>query len=312
MELLRTPDERFADLPDFPFAPHYVEVADPTDPAATIRVHHLDEGPRDGRVVVLLHGEPRWCYLYRSMIPPLVAAGRRVVAPDLVGFGRSDKPASRHEHTYARHVEWWRETLFDHLDLHDITLFVQDWGGLIGLRLVAEHPGRFDRLVVSNTGLNTGDRSPTEGFLAWREFSQSVESFPVGRIIDGGTIRPLSDAEIAAYDAPFPDESFKEGPRMLPTLVPASPDDPAAADNRRAWTALEAFERPVLTAFSDLDPVTAGGERAFQFKIPGARDRQHVTIDGAGHFVQEDAGPRLADLLVRFMDEDPPAPNVDT
>lgn len=304
MDLLRTPDERFVDLPDFPFAPHYVEVADPTDASQTIRVHHLDEGPRDGAVVLLLHGEPSWCFLYRSMIPELVAAGFRVVAPDLVGFGRSDKPASREDHTYARHVEWWREALFDRLDLRDITLFCQDWGGLIGLRLVGEHPDRFARVVVANTGLNTGDRAPTDAFFAWRDFSQSVPEFPVGTIVNGGTTRALSPAEIAAYDAPFPDESFKEGPRMMPTLVPALPDDPAAADNRRAWQVLERFERPFLTAFSDRDPVSAGGERAFQFKVPGAQGQPHVTIEGAAHFLQEDAGPRLASLLVEFIAED--------
>lgn len=305
MELLRTPDERFIDLPDFDFAPQYVEVADPTDVARSIRIHHLDEGPPDGDVVLLLHGEPSWCYLYRSMIPPLVAAGHRVVAPDLVGFGRSDKPTSRDDHTYARHVEWWREALFDRLDLRDITLFAQDWGGLIGLRLVAEHPDRFARVVVANTGLGTGDGRQTEGFLAWREFSQSIPEFPVGRIVDGGTTRELSRAEIAAYDAPFPDESFKEGPRAMPTLVPATPDDPATPANRRAWEALERFDRPVLTAFSDRDPVTTGGEKMFQRRIPGAAAQPHVTIADAGHFLQEDAGPQLADLLVSFIADTP-------
>lgn len=305
MELLRTPDERFIGLPDFDFAPHYVDVADPTDVARSIRIHHLDEGPPDGDVVLLLHGEPSWCYLYRSMIPPLVAAGHRVVAPDLVGFGRSDKPTSRDDHTYARHVEWWREALFDRLDLRDITLFAQDWGGLIGLRLVAEHPDRFARVVVANTGLGTGDGRQTEGFLAWREFSQSIPEFPVGRIVDGGTTRELSSAEIAAYDAPFPDESFKEGPRAMPALVPATPDDPATPANRRAWEALERFDRPVLTAFSDRDPVTTGGEKMFQRRIPGAAEQPHVTIADAGHFLQEDAGPQLADLLVSFIADTP-------
>jgi len=305
MELLRTPDERFIGLPDFDFAPHYVDVADPTDVARSIRIHHLDEGPPDGDVVLLLHGEPSWCYLYRSMIPPLVAAGHRVVAPDLVGFGRSDKPTSRDDHTYARHVEWWREALFDRLDLRDITLFAQDWGGLIGLRLVAEHPDRFARVVVANTGLGTGDGRQTEGFLAWREFSQSIPEFPVGRIVDGGTTRELSSAEIAAYDAPFPDESFKEGPRAMPALVPATPDDPATPANRRAWESLERFDRPVLTAFSDRDPVTAGGEKMFQRRIPGAAERPHVTVADAGHFLQEDAGPQLADLLVSFIADTP-------
>lgn len=301
MELLRTPDERFAALPDFPFAPHYVDVADPTDPTSTIRMHHLDEGPRSGPIVLLMHGEPSWCFLYRSMIPPLVAAGFRVIAPDLIGFGRSDKPASRDDHTYARHVEWIRELLFDHLDLDGITFFGQDWGGLIGLRVAAEHIDHYARIVVSNTGLNTGDRAPTKGFEAWLQFTQTVPEFPVGAILQGATTRELSPAEVAAYEAPFPDESFKEGARALPALVPVSPDDPAAAANRAAWAVLESFDRPLLTAFSDNDPVTAGGERAFQFKVPGAAGRSHPTMVGASHFLQEDCGSDLADLLIDFV-----------
>ncbi len=304
MELLRTPDERFADLPDFPFEPHYVELTDPDDASHTIRMHHLDEGPADGPVVLLLHGEPSWCYLYRSMIPPLVEAGMRVIAPDLIGFGRSDKPTRRTDHSYARQVEWMREALFDRLDLNDITLFCQDWGGLIGLRVVGEHPERFARLVVANTGLNTGDRAPTKAFLAWQEFSQNVPEFPVGAIVSGGCTRTLTPAEIAAYDAPFPDETYKEAARQMPTLVPSSPDDPASAANRAAWEVLGQFQRPVITAFSDNDPVSAGGERAFQFKVPGAAGQQHVTIEGAGHFLQEDAGPRLARLLIDVIAAD--------
>ena len=309
MHLLRTPDERFADLPDFPFAPHYVELTDPDDGSRSIRMHHLDEGPRDGDVVVLLHGEPSWCYLYRSMIPPLVDAGLRVVAPDLIGFGRSDKPTRRDDHTYARHVEWVREALFDRLGLERITLFCQDWGGLIGLRVVGEHPDRFARIVASNTGLNTGDRAPTDAFLAWQRFSQDVPEFPVGAIIAGGCTRTLSPAELAAYDAPFPDESYKEAARQMPTLVPSSPDDPAAPANRAAWASLATFERPVLTAFSDRDPVSAGGERAF-LKIPGAAGRTHVTIEGAGHFVQEDAGPELVGHILDLIASDGGSPVV--
>lgn len=301
MELLRTPDDRFDDLPDFPFDPHYVDVTDPDDGSRNVRVHYLDEGPADGPIVLLMHGEPSWSYLYRSMIPPLTSAGFRCIAPDLVGFGRSDKPTDRNDHTYARQVEWMREALFDQLHLEGITFFGQDWGGLIGLRLVGEHPHRFARVIVANTGLNTGDREPTEAFLAWRKFSQEVPVFPVGAIISGGCTSDLSDAVIAAYDAPFPDETFKEAVRMMPTLVPASPDDPAAGANRAAWATLEQFDRPLLTAFSDGDPVSAGGERAFQFKVPGASGRPHVTMEGAGHFLQEDCGPELAKVIIDFV-----------
>lgn len=301
MPALRTPDDCFEGLPDFDFAPHYVEVADPAEPGATLRVHHLDEGPAEGPVVLLMHGEPSWCYLYRHMIAPLTAAGFRCIAPDLVGFGRSDKPTDRSTHTYANHVEWMREALFDRLGLTDITFFGQDWGGLIGLRLVGEHPERYRRIVVSNTGLNTGDRPPSDAFLAWQTYSQTTPDFPIGRVVDGGCVRDLSPSEIAAYEAPFPDDTYTAGPRVMPSLVPTSPEDPAAAANRAAWAVLETFDRPLLTAFTDRDPVTAGGERAFQFKVPGAAGQPHVTIENAGHFVQEDEPARLASIIIDFI-----------
>lgn len=301
MELLRTPEERFADLPDFPFTPRYLHVVDPDSGERSIRVHYLDEGPTDGPLVLLMHGEPSWCFLYRKMIPTLVASGFRCIAPDLVGFGRSDKPVLRSDHIYARHVEWMRDALLEQLQLNNINFFGQDWGGLIGLRVVAENVDRFSRIIVANTGLNTGDREPTDSFLKWREFSQSIPEFPVGAIINGATTTDLSPEVIAGYDAPFPDESYKEAARILPTLVPAYPDDPAAQANRDAWVVLETFGRPTLTAFSDRDPVTAGGERAFQFKIPGAFGQPHVTIEGAGHFLQEDQGPQLASIIASFI-----------
>ncbi len=231
METLRTPDDRFADLPGFDFAPHYVEVDDGA--GGRLRVHHLDEGPPDGEVVLLLHGEPSWSFLYRHMIPVLAGAGLRCVAPDLVGFGRSDKPAERSDYSYARHVEWMRAALLDELDLHDVTLVGQDWGGLIGLRVAAENPDRFARIVVANTGLPTGDRTPTDAFLAWQRFSQETEDFPVGGIVNGGCTTQLGPEVIAAYDAPFPDDSYKAGARSFPILVPTSPDDPAAARQPR-------------------------------------------------------------------------------
>ena len=299
MDALRTPDERFADLPGFPFAPHYVEVAD--GEGGSLRVHHLDEGPAGAPVVLLLHGEPSWSYLYRTMIPVLADAGLRCIAPDLVGFGRSDKPTRQSDYSYARHVEWMREALFDHLDLTGVTLVGQDWGGLIGLRLVAEHPDRFARVVAANTGLPTGDRPLTDAFLAWQKFSQESPSFPIGRIIAGGCAVTPTDEVVAAYDAPFPDDAYTAGARIFPSLVPTSPADPAAAANEAAWAVLAAFEKPFLTAFSDGDPITGGGHAIFQRTVPGAQGQPHTTIEGGGHFLQEDRGPELARVVADFV-----------
>jgi haloalkane dehalogenase len=305
MEILRTPDERFSDLPGYPFAPRYVEVA-AGDGDGRLRLHYVDEGPSDSaETVVLLHGEPSWSYLYRTMIPVLAAAGFRVVAPDLVGFGRSDKPAQRHDYTYARHVEWLRAALFDELDLTRVTLVGQDWGGLIGLRLVAEHPDRIRRVVAANTGLPTGDTDMGEAFMAWQRFSQEVLELPVGRIVAAGCTSSPPEEVVAAYDAPFPDERYKEGARQFPVLVPTRPDDPAADANRRAWEVLKTFEKPFLCAFSDADPITGGADTLFLAEVPGTRGREHPTIAGAGHFLQEDSGPELAGAIVSFVGGDP-------
>ena len=305
MNVLRTPDERFTGLPGWPFPPRYVEV-DAGDGTGRLRVHVVDEGPGDATETVLcLHGEPSWSYLYRKLIPILAGAGHRVVAPDLVGFGRSDKPADQDDYTYARHVAWMRAALFDRLGLRDVTLVCQDWGGLIGLRLVAEHPDRFARVVAANTFLPTGDRPPTEAFLAWRRFSQEVPELPVGRIVAGGCREPLPAEVIAAYDAPFPTEAHKAGARRFPLLVPTTPDDPAAEANRAAWEALRRFDRPFLTAFSDGDPITAGAERVLQTRIPGAAGMPHRTIGGGGHFLQEDRGPELARVVLDLIDATP-------
>jgi haloalkane dehalogenase len=303
VQTLRTPDDRFAGLPDFDFAPHYVEVDD--GDGGRLRVHHLDEGPPDGEVVLLMHGEPSWSFLYRHMIPVLVDAGLRCVVPDLVGFGRSDKPAERSDYSYARHVEWMRSALLDQLNVRDVTLVGQDWGGLVGLRLAAENPDRFARIVVANTGLPTGDRPPTDAFLAWQRFSQEAEAFPVGGIVNGGCTSSLTPEVIAGYDAPFPGDSYKAGARVFPTLVPTSPDDPAADANRAAWRVLERWDNPVLTAFSDGDPITRGGARPFESRIPGALGQAHATITGAGHFLQEDRGPELAAVIVDFVKATP-------
>jgi haloalkane dehalogenase len=299
VKTLRTPDDRFVGLPDYAFEPNYAEVDDLD--GGRLRVHYLDEGPADAAPVLLLHGEPSWSYLYRHMIPVLVAAGHRVVAPDLVGFGRSDKPTERADYTYARHVAWMRELLFDQLDLRDITFFGQDWGGLVGLRLVAAEPDRYARVVIGNTGLPTGHGAPSEAFSKWQEFSQTTPVFPIGQIVNGGCARDLSPVEIAAYDAPFPDESFKAGARIFPTLVPTSPDDPATADNEAAWEVLSQFDRPFLLAFSDADPITRGGDAPFLAKVPGAQGQPHVTIEGAAHFLQEDRGSELAGVIADFI-----------
>ena len=250
-----------------------------------------------------MHGEPSWAFLYRHMIPVFADAGFRAVVPDLVGFGRSDKPAALDDYNYALHVEWMREALFDNLDLSGITFFGQDWGGLVGLRLVAEHPDRFARVVVGNTGLSTGDRDPGEAFRAWQSYSQTAETLPISRIVNGGCTTDLSDEVLAGYDAPFPDESYKAGARIFPTLVPSRPDDPASDANRAAWKVFESWDKPFLTAFSDSDPITAGGFKPFQKLIPGAQGRDHPTIVGAGHFLQEDKGPELAQVIIDFINE---------
>jgi len=298
MDTLRTPDDRFAALPGYSFAPHYTDVAD--GDGGALRVHHIDEGPVDAPPVLLLHGEPSWSYLYRRMIPILVDAGLRAVAPDLVGFGRSDKPTQRTDYTYQRHVDWMTSWL-EAVDLRDATLVGQDWGGLIGLRLVAEHPDRFARVVAANTFLPTGDRNPGDAFLAWQRFSQETPDFPVGTIVNGGCVTDLSPDVIAAYDAPFPDESYKEGARQFPMLVPTSPDDPAAGPNREAWDVLRHWTKPFLCAFSDQDPITRGADRVLRAEIPGCADQPHTVIDGAGHFLQEDRGEELARVVADFV-----------
>jgi haloalkane dehalogenase len=302
MEALRTPDERFTDLPGYPFAPHYVHV--PDGDGDTLRVHYVDEGDDAAEPVLLLHGEPSWSFLYRRMIPVLAEAGLRVIAPDLVGFGRSDKPAKRTDYTYQRHVDWMRAVV-ERLDLSRVTLFGQDWGGLIGLRLVAEHEDRFARVVAANTFLPTGDRNPGDAFFAWQKFSQETETFPVGRIVNGGCTTDLPPEVVAAYDAPFPDETFKEGARQFPVLVPTRPDDPASDANRRAWEVLHRWQKPFLTAFSDSDPITAGGDRVLQTDIPGAAGQPHTTIRGGGHFLQEDRGEEVARVVVEFVEATP-------
>jgi haloalkane dehalogenase len=289
MNILRTPESRFADLPDYPFAPHYHQVT------PELRLHYVDEGPRDGAPVLMLHGEPTWSYLYRKVIPPVAAAGLRVLAPDLIGFGKSDKPAARSDYSYAGQVEWIRQWI-EALDLTGITLVCQDWGSLIGLRLAAEHPQRFARILLGNGGLPTGERF-SRAFLAWRTFAKYSPFFPIGRIVQGGTRRRLSSAERTAYDAPFPSAAYKAATRVYPSLVPITPDNPACEANRRAWQAFERWEKPFICCFSDGDPITRGGDRTFRERVPGARGQPHVTLRG-GHFMQEDDPKVLAQLVI--------------
>jgi haloalkane dehalogenase len=298
MRLLRTPDERFTALPDFPYPPRYADLDG-------VRMAFVEDGPADGPVALLLHGEPSWSFLYRHVIRVLAAAGVRAVAPDLIGFGRSDKPAEPAEHAYARHVEWVRALAFDVLDLREVTLVGQDWGGLIGLRLAAEHPDRFARLVAANTGLPTGEHDMPP---VWWEFRRAVENAPVldiGRFVQSGCRTRLAPEVRAAYDAPFPDAAHQAGPRAMPGLVPVSLDDPASAANLAAWEVLAAWDKPFLTAFGDSDPITAEMAPVLRERIPGAAGREHPTLAGAGHFLQEDAGERLGEIVAAFVLETP-------
>ncbi|ETK32649.1 haloalkane dehalogenase [Microbispora sp. ATCC PTA-5024] len=301
MDVLRTPDERFTGLPDFPYEPRYAEVTD------GLRMAYVEAGPAGGQPVLLLHGEPSWSFLYRRVMAVLADAGFRAIAPDLVGFGRSDKPAAREDHTYARHVEWVRSLAFDALGLSGVTLVGQDWGGLIGLRLVAEHPDRFARVVATNTGLPTGDVPMPEVWHRFREAVQNAPVLDVARFVQAGCATRLPEEVRRAYDAPFPSEEFKAGPRAMPGLVPTSPDDPAAPANRAAWAALTTLGLPFLVAFSDGDPITGGMAPILKRSMAGAAGLDHPVVKGAGHFLQEDAGRELGEAVAAFMRATPPA-----
>ena len=292
-EFLRTPDENFKDLDDFPYQANYHNWKD-------MRMHYVDEGPTDAPVMLLIHGMPTWSFLYRHVIPKLVAAGYRCIAPDHLGFGKSDKPTDPDWYTIARHTEVLT-SLITSLDLKDITLVCQDWGGLIGLRLVAAEPQRFARVVTSNTMLPTGDHDPGEAFMKWQRFSQEVPVFPTGKIINGGTVTELPDEVLAAYNAPFPDESYKEGARQFPLLVPTTPDNPESQANRDAWKALMEFEKPWLCAFGDSDPITGAAAPIIQKLVPGCQGQPHTTLRGGGHFIQEDCGEELARVVLDWL-----------
>lgn len=289
MRILRTDDARFAGLADYPFTPHYLE-AQPG-----LRMHYVDEGSRQSNPVLMLHGEPSWSYLYRHMIPRVAEAGHRVLAPDLIGFGKSDKPAEVGDYSYERHMTWLTEWLTQ-LNLTNITLVCQNWGSLLGLRLAAEHPERFQRIIVGNGMLPTGETPAPAAFTLWKAFATYSPWFPVSRIVQLGTGRTLTRSEMAAYEAPFPSADFKAGARAFPKLVPVSPDDPASVANRAAWQILENWKKPFITCFSSGDPITRGGDRYMQRRIPGAHGQPHITLRG-GHFLQEDSPEDFARII---------------
>ena len=325
MKFKRTPDECFDNLADYPFEPNYLHIAD--GEGGELRLHYVDEGPADGAVVLLMHGQPVWSYLYRYMIPPLIAAGFRVIAPDLIGFGRSDKPTQLEDYSYAGHVAWMSEWLTA-LNLQDITLFCQDWGSLIGLRLVAAFPDRFSQVVLANGGMPTGmipeeyteplkeayqtlpvvkveelgerfrDTSGIPGFLYWRKFCAETPELDVGRLVELTSTTALLADEIAAYGAPFPDQTYVAGARRFPSLVPVFYDEPEVEENKSAWEVLRRFDKPFMLAFSDKDPVTAGGDKVFLEQVPGCQGVAHRTIEGAGHFLQQDAPQQCVQAIL--------------
>lgn len=294
MPPLRTPEERFSNLPAYPWTPHYIDVTD------TLRMAYLDVGPPNAQPILCLHGEPSWSYLYRKMIPLFVTAGYRVIAPDLIGFGRSDKLPELEDYTYQSHVDWLT-SFIKALNLQNIVLVCQDWGGLLGLRIAAENESRFAQIIAANTFLPTGDQRPPEKFFEWRAFSQSTPDLPIGPIIGFGCVQSLSPEIFQAYEAPFPDSSYKAGARQFPLLVPVTPDDPASEPNRKAWDVLKTWTKPFLTAFSDKDPITRGGDKVLQTLIPGCKGQPHTTIQGAGHFLQEDKGEELAKVIIDWL-----------
>jgi len=299
IEFKNTPESSFENITDYPFDSHYMTIAD------GMQVHYIDEGPRDGEVILLMHGEPSWSYLYRHMVTALVGHGYRCLAPDLIGFGKSSKPIHQADYTYGSHVSWMLDWL-DQVGATDVTLFCQDWGGLIGLRLVHARTNRFARIAVSNTGLPTGDHTPPEAFTKWQKFSQKVEQFPFETVMQGATTSELSDDILAAYRAPFPDGSYEAGAKIFPSLVPTTSGDPASQDNRDAWQhTFKKWKKPMITLFGDKDPVTSGGERVFQKLVPGTSGQKHHTVVDGGHFIQEDKPQVLVQCIHDFIIANP-------
>ncbi|MFK7904932.1 MAG: haloalkane dehalogenase [Chitinophagales bacterium] len=301
---MMTPSNRFEDLEGYPFSTNYKTVGE------GIQMHYVDEGPKKAKeTLLLMHGEPSWSYLYRKMIPVFVKAGYRCIAPDLIGFGKSSKPRETANYSYALHIKWVT-SLLHQLDLQNVTFFGQDWGGLIGLRVLTAEPNRFKRIVVANTGMPTGDHKPSEAFSKWQAFSQTVKVFPFEKIMQNSTTTKLSRKVLSAYSAPFPHNNYMAGARIFPALVPTAPDNVESENNRMAWKVLMTWEKPLLTLFSDNDPITKGGERPFQKLVPGAKDQPHQIIEGGGHFLQEDKGKEIAAIMVDWIRKTTIAPKV--
>ena len=292
MSILRTPESRFENLKDFNFEPNYLELGHKSE---SMRMHYLDENKDSNDVVLLLHGEPTWCYLYRHIIPILAKAGKRVIAPDLIGFGKSDKLTNKEDYTYANHIMWVSQ-LFDHLQLDNVVLFAQDWGGLIGLRILAENPEKFSGLVVSNSGLPVGSGA-SEGFKQWLDYSQTVEDFNAGKIVYQGSLKALDNYEIDAYNAPFPDDSFKVAARVFPTIVPITKEHAEVEENIKAWEVLKQFDRPTVAIFGEHDASFKGGDKYIIEKIAGAKGMNHQRIN-AGHFSQENQPELIAETIL--------------
>lgn len=297
MEILRTPDECFARLEGYDFTPHYQDVR--AGDGTPIRIHYVDEGPRDAQPILLMHGNPTWSYLHRKMIGPLAAAGHRVIAVDLVGNGRSDKPARKSDYTLASHYDWMEQWLLA-LDLRHITLYCQDWGGTIGLALVSRHPQRFDRVVASNTGVPEG-RGESAFMQRWVALMRNATTFPLKQMIPPGMVHKLTPGELAAYIAPFPSDDYMAGIIAFPLLIAVQPDNPGVSLNKKVWEALERFDKPFLTLFGALDPVAKGADREMQRRIPGARGQNHQVFPNAHHFLQEDVPGELVEHILRFI-----------
>jgi len=303
MEILRTPDSCFEGLVGYNFKPHYTFVPCLDGSERKLRIHYIDEGPRSGAPILLLHGEPTWIYLYRKMIPPLAAAGYRVVAIDLIGFGRSDKPTKQSDYTYQRHVDWVTKAV-ENIGISSITFFGQDWGGLIGLRMVTNNVHLFSHVVIGNTFLNNGERKPSDAFLNWQTYVRETKVLPVGGIVGRGVVTPLTPDIVKGYDAPYPDETYKAGAKVFPLLVPTSSSDPAILPNKAAWEVLRKWEKPFLCLFSDSDPVFNGADKPFLEFVPGTKGQPHTTIMAAGHFLQEDKGEEIAQHIIAWLRQD--------
>ena len=300
-EIIRTPENRFENLKDYDFKGNYIDVE------KGLRLHYIDEGNNHKPTVLLLHGEPSWSYLYRKMIPVL-SDRFRVIAPDLIGFGKSDKLVNKEDYSYQNHINWI-STFIEKLDLRNIILFCQDWGGLLGLRIITEMDNRFDMVIASNTTLPTGKIPMPESFMQWRAFSQHSTGFNIGKVIDMGTVEPLSEKVLEAYNAPFPSEEYKAGARIFPALVPIEPEDPESINNLKSWEKLKSWDKPFLTVFGDEDKIMIGAEKILQNVVPGAKGQNHKILN-AGHFIQEEKGEELAELIIEFYIENTTGNNV--